>query len=662
MLAIEHWDANKFWSEDFITGITAFIAQVNDGIACIEKEEQFYQWFINDWSNPLLSELGKKVQDTNLVEHEALCDLLDNFKKCFAVEQLETICLRPLQSTLKQAKRWRDEMEKVLKALYSDYSRDLKAMRDALELYNRKAEASPEAKTQQDRIVKSPIELDEHLKFIDEEALQKFLTRVKQSMPTHKKSFMDYLGIEGKSSFQGKQLMEAIKKNSSKLDTSPFNLDRLGQRLLDLDVVREDAIALTTRRPFDQQAYYSWVEPSNDKQTLGNWVRGLSTISVDNVPLEVLETRYFEKCCKLEFSKYELEKAIYENLERYSKFSVAEIDHTLRKNREVFNKLYAHTKNKTNIMPPEPPIQFYLRCNRVAVVKWEINQSSLVRRMMMLGSDNIDGDAVEAIRRVLRHVESFTEETDLKKRVLKAWRAGSAMEMGRAIHLKMELIKTFRDTPDATNVKTVQALIDSNRFPVANDWIGLVKLWLLELPDSLVPPKCIEMITKHQDDSWLNEMPANNLLILQEMCQHFQWLGQEVEPEQEPISHYFMRRVDCIRNFHEDCKIFEPWLISFLTEPSSKEKLQQAISSKKPEIPVSVSPSPPAIQILDLEQSTTPPSADPDENFQPRPFRTASAASSVPGSPIPSRSSRRISGLVIEAPDQNSDASHLALN
>ncbi|QLL30261.1 hypothetical protein HG536_0A00780 [Torulaspora globosa] len=654
MLGAGRWDISKFWSEDYITGITAFIAQVNDDIVCIEREERFYRWFIDDWASVLIQGLGRKAHDTDLLEHEALCHLLANFKRSLDVEQLDIACLRPLQSMLKQAKRRRDEMEKLLRRLYSDYSRYFKAMREALDMYNRKAALSVMEEAKECNVDKFPIELDECLKFNSEIALGQFLEKVKQSMPRQKKGFMNYLGMEGNSSFQGKQLMDAIKKNSEKLDTSPYNLDRLGQKLLDLNLLREDALAVTSRRLFDQEAYYRWIETANDpsgRNSISGWVKGFSATAVGDLPLEPLKTRYFETCCKLELSRFELEKAIYENFENYSHFATLEIDRTLRKNRQIFNKLYGHDKGEAAV--PHSPFLCYLRSSRAPIIKWEPAQDSLTQRTLMLGRDEIDDDALRAISLILTHVQGFADEADLRKRVSKAWRAGSAVEMQRAINLKIELIKTFRDTPDATNLKSVEALIRANRHAVANDWTGLIKLWLLELPNSLIPPRCIETISKHHDDSWLAGMPANNLLVLAEMCQHFRWLGQEFAAFQGPISHYFMRRVDCIHDFPGDCRKLEPWLAAFLTASDSPERLQQASKDNNSRATTPASPSPPAIQVLEPEPTMTPPPADPDHSFKPRPFRTASAASSAPGSPLPSRDSRRISGLVIEAPESN---------
>ncbi|QLQ77828.1 hypothetical protein HG537_0A00750 [Torulaspora globosa] len=617
MLTARRWDISKFWSEDYITGITAFIAQVNDDIGCLEREERFYRWFIDDWCRVLLQGLAREAHDTDLIEHEALCYLLADFNRSFDVEQLEVACLRPLQSMVKQARRRRDEMEKLLRRLYSDYSRHFKAMREALDMYNRKASVSAMDEAEEYNGVKFPIELDDCLRFNDEDALRQFLEEVKRSIPRQKKGFMNYLGMETNSSFQGKQLMDAIKRNSEKLDTSPYNLDRLGQKLLNLNLIREDALAVASRRLFDQDAYYSWIDDASDKNSISGWVRGFSATSVGDTPLESLKTRYFERCCKLEFSKFELEKAIYENLESYANFATLEINRMLRKNRQIFSKLYGHGKGAaTTTTLQSSPFLWYLRPNRAPVVKWERTQ----QRTLMFGCDEIDDDALRAICLILNHVETFTDEFDLQKRVSKAWRTCNAVEMQRAINLKIELIKIFKDIPNATNLKTVEALIRAKGHALVNDWICLVKLWLLEMPNSLIPPRCVELITNQNDDSWLAGLPANHLVVLTELCRHFSWLGQQFQAFTDPISHYFMRNSGIPSN------TLEPWLATFLTDPNSQL----------------TTPTIHSLPTIQLPEHATPPPADPPDSFQPRPFRTASAASSTRSSPT-----RRISGLIL---------------
>lgn len=651
MAGTGQWNLNKIWTEDYSAGIATLVALVNDSIVCIEKEEQFYEWFINDWSSFLLQELGKKAQDTDLVEHEALRGLATNLGKSFNVGHLRTSCLEPLQVILKQTKSRRDGMEGLLRTLLLSYLKDLKAMREALEMYNRKAETSPRMMKEVSHLAQFPIKLDEHLKFNDEVAFQEFLDKVKQAIPVQRKGFMNYLGIEGKASFQGKHLMDGIKKSSEKLDTSPYNLDRLGQRLLDLDLIREDALAIGSKQTFNQEGSYSWVEDANgvlDKKTFSGWVKVLSSTSISDLTLETLETRYFEKCHKLEFAKFQLEKAIYEGSEAYLKFSAVEIDQVLTKNQETFSKLFGLNKPSSTKEDRQDTFNCYLRNSTIPIIKWEPVRDSLERRTLMFGAEEIDDDTVEAIAVILRHVQGFAEEAQLKTRVSMAWAAKDAMEMDRAINLKMELIKTFRLLPNATNLKCVESVIRSNRYHVANDWVNLIKLWLLELPDSLIPPKCVAK----DNQLSLAQVPRSNLLVLMEMCSHFQWLGTDAAQMANPVSHYFFRRLDVVHSFHDDCKTFGPWITTFLLDPASQTNLQElyrACTVLTPPATPTPAVTAPEIQV----QETTPPPAHLDDSFTPRPFRTASAASSLPGSPALSanRNSRRISGLVLEPPD-----------
>lgn len=651
MPGIDRRDVCRFWSKDYISGISALIGCIDNDIDRLEKEADFYKWFIDDWSKKLLQSLGKAAQDTELVEHEALCDLLIDLKRSLNVEELEGQCLGPLQATIKGRREVRQEVEQQLRSFYTNYTKDLKAVKDSFDLYNRKASASPFVESKLSKPTQTGIVLDDHLSFTNSNELQSFLERVRQSMPVQKKGFMNYLGVEGKNSFQGKVMLDAIKRNTEKLDTSPYNLDRLGQKMLDLKLIEEDSIAIGGKHLFTQEGYFQWPQLSKDptaNNSLTSWFKGLPIGSVKDVGIDELEGRYFAKCCKLEYSRFELEKAIYQVYQSHFQNSAQEIDRHLVNNRKTFNKLFKRDKSSEDMIEnPIPVVHYFTRDSSTHIIKWEFEQDRLVRREMMFGCPAIDEDTICAIRLILNHIRDFNDEKDLDAKIAKSWTTGSVVDMNRAISLKMDLIKVFKDVNNATNTKAVETIIRSNHYTAVDDWICLIKLWLLEIPGSLVPPICCDLIKKNHD--WTDKVPLNNLKVLIEICSHLQSIEMLITQSENPIYHYFIRPADCLRNFTKDYNIFEPWALSL---PTTIGSLQQAYDNRRQEEQLQISqPAPkttPSILIRSIEEPTTPPRLD--ETFIPRPFRTVSAASSTPGSPVPSRASKRISGLVIELP------------
>lgn len=647
-------DVCRFWTKDYITGVSALISCVDSDINRLEKEAKFYKWFTDDWSKKVLQGLGKAAEDTALAEHGALCDLTVDLKRFLNVEMLEDRCSRPLQATVKRTKEVRQDVEQQLKSLYAIYATDLKAVSDSVNLYTRKASAFPITESKPARPRPSSIVLDEHLKFADTAALQSFLEKIRQSMPVQRKGLMNYLGVDGNVSFQGKVMLDVIRKNTDKLDTSTFNLERLGQVMLDLKLIREDSLVIGGKQMFTQEGYFHWAQDPKEPAagaSLTGWIKGLSMTSVDDVDIGDLKESYFAKCCKLEYSKFELEKGIYQISGNYSKKTVQEINKTLTGSRNTFTKLFGRDKNLAeNLENPDQDARYFARNDSTRLFKWEFEQGRLVRREMMFGSQKIDDDAVLAIAQILNHVRDFSDEKDLDNKIAKSWTSGSIVDMNRAINLKIDLINIFKETHITSNSEAVDTLIGSNRYNTVDDWIAITKIWLLEIPDSLVPPKCCELIAKNQD-SWVDEIPLNNLLILIEIIKHLRCVDGLGTQQSSAMYFYFARPAECLRNFERDYKTLEPWIASL---PAQLNTLQKACDDRQQQVHLDqpIARATPSILIRNVaEPMTPPPPSRIDENFIPRPFRTVSAASSAPGSPISSRASKRISGLVIELPN-----------
>lgn len=653
MSTVERLNVCHIWTKDYITGISALVGWLDNDIRRLEKEIKFYQWFIDDWSKNLLHGMGKVSQDPELVEHEALCDLLTDLRSSLDVENLKTHCLAPLKNLITKTKGLRLEMEQQLRSLHTNYFKDLKAMSESLNLYNRKASQFTSFQPKDSQKAPSNIALDDHLKFSDSSELHNFLARVKQSMPSQKKGLMNYLGVEVRNSFQGKVMLEAIKKNTEKVDTSPYNMEKLGQRLLDLSIIQQDSLAIGGRHIFTQEGYYHWAHMSNESTSdtsLTNWFKGLSMGNIDDVAIDELKERYFARCSKLEYSRFEMEKAISQKYEEYSQNVAQDIKKVFVHNREIFDKLFRHDKSTRPIdISLCQPLHYFTRDSSNKIVKWEPNHDQLVCREMMFGCQTIDTDTVDAVCSTLKHIMTFDDGKDLEARIVKSWTNGSVIDMNRAVNLKIDLITTFKEMNHATNLRAVGILMASNRYGVVDDWINFIKLWLLEIPGSLIPPKCCDLITKNQA-AWIDEMPLNNLHLLIQLCKHLGQLDLPASQPQNPIYHYFIRPLDCLRSATNDYEVYEPWIISLFHQVSS---LQQAYDERRRQGQTSepLPPPTPSIQVRSVDDPTTPPLPSlTDETFVPRPFRTVSAASSTPGSPAPTRSSKRISGLVIELP------------
>lgn len=676
--------SNTFWSKDYITGISAFFDYVKDDIAHLNKEVKFYENFIDQCCLPFLKHLQVLSGDKGLLEHSTICDLLENSKMKFNLEELRPLCLKPLQQALKNANDLHIDVEAVIKTQYSMYSKDLKSASDSFREYERIASRQHASCSSEIEPLQFPIELDETLRFDTEKELLLFIERVKETMPPPKKNFMMYFSAEGRRSFDGKTILEAIKKKCTKLDTSLYNLHRLGQRLLDLRLIQEDSLTRRNRK-FEQETFYYWNEhfdgainyTSDSPSLLSGWVKGLTVYDNAGVhsghDLHNLETKFFEKCRKLEYSKFELEKTIYSCCKKYMTIIKKENDEVAARSNAVFAKIFTQTRNnvandnaptiiRNSIMVNNGVVGYFTRDNCLPFCKWEINSTVPVCRKIMFGNDILDEDAVDAVRLIFANIKKLEDEDVGKLKALESWKDGNIMNMNRVVNLKIEMMAIFKELEENTsNLNSFKILIGTNRYMIIDDWIGVIKLWLLELPDSLIPSKCYDSIAKQEEretNSWINKVPLNNLCVLIEICQHFQWLGNEMQTE-IPLYHYFIRNMTGLRNLKKDMMVLDPWIhLLLIDDPSILETLQEAYESKKNTPDNSkVTPETPSI-LIQREPPTQPMKQEQQqhEDFVPRPFKTIqspsisnSAASSTPGSPISSNATKRRSGLIIEA-------------
>lgn len=667
--------SNTFWSQDYITGISAFCDYIKDDIAHLNKEVKFYENFIDQCCLPFLKHLQVLCEDNELLEHDTICDLLEDSKMKFNLEELKPLCLKPLQVGLKNANDINTDVESIMKTQYCMYAKDLKSVRDSSREYERMAAQQNTSCSSVIEPLQFPIELDPSLRFDTESELILFMKRIKEAMPPPRKNFMMYFSAEGRRSFDGKTILEAIKKKCSKLDTSLYNLHRLGQRLLDLRLIQEDSLTRRNRK-FDQETFYYLSEhlggpidyDADSASLLSGWVKGLTINDNTGVhDLRNLETKFFEKCCKLEYSKYELEKIVYSYCKKYMTITKKENDELAARSSEVFAKMFTQRKAKKNppiargnsIMIKSGVVGYFTRDNCVSFCKWEINNAVPKCRKIMFGNDILDEDAVETIKLILTHIKKLEEEDVGKMKALESWKNGNVMNMNRVVNLKIEMMTIFHQQEENTsNLNTCNILISTNRYTIIDDWIGIIKLWLLELPDSLIPSKCCDAIAKQEEEknhSWLTKVPLNNLAVLIEMCQHFQWLDNDVQTE-IPLYHYFIRNMIGLRDLKKDMMILDPCIHLLLFENPSI--LQKAYKSKKetsenskvtPETPIIlIERDPPPTQPTKQEQQ--------HDDFIPRPFKTIqsnsicnSPASSTPTSPISNNATKRRSGLIIEA-------------
>lgn len=561
-----------------------------------------------------------------------------------------------------------------------------------------------------------PYTLDERLKFADCNQFMSFLQTLRGKVVLEKNIF-PVPGLPNQS-FQGRSLVKELKKLEPKLDLSLFNIDRIGNELIRLGVIQEYSLNFYSSKSsqFDQEKYYYWdsellstqerngdagirnkksygelTQSNNEHEeksnvssirtSISDWIRKVSLHDNDDSDavgstdinenewkglkqqLELSQDSFFSKCCQLEYSKVQLEKAIYDYCKNYSKMEDG-IKRTLGSSNKIFQR---NCENFTespvcSLQEGHQPQKsddvdirgFFLRDNGIPFRKWNIIEASepvdackeisIKSEKFFCGSeinnDQAAVDTLEAIKIILRQVE---KEPNTEK-IAQSWHRD--IDFVRVSNLKRDLLGEFKESKTIENTNSVitAQFFEKSHSYVTNDLVGLIKLWLLELPDSLVPSNHYDDLVKAKKPliSLCEQFPTSSLRFLQELANHFQLLnGRSSLPPQTvqdlfrdnsdidiPLAHHFLRRTGLQNPI--DIKILSPALYTFFINRKTVEILQTLIANSTTMMITTAATltEPPIIIIKDttIPISSTPkiPPNDKDGPFIPRPFKTSS--------------------------------------
>ncbi|CAI4053601.1 hypothetical protein SUVZ_15G3370 [Saccharomyces uvarum] len=393
--------------------------------------------------------------------------------------------------------------------------------------------------------------------------------------------------------------------------------------------------------------------------------------------LQSLQDKFFSRCCQLEYSKVQLEKTIYEYCKNYSRVE-NEIERSLKSSDKIFQQI-CESFTKSPIPPPQeevPPRKgedieirgFFLRDNGIPFRKWNnieendpvkaCKEISIKCEKFFCGSEiNNDLtflDTLETIKIILQQIE---KEPNAKK-IVRSWH--DDIDFVRVSNLKRDLMGKFKESKaiENTNSTITAQFLENLHTYVTNDFVGLIKLWLLELPDSIVPSNSYDTLVKTKEPliSLCGRFPTNTVRFLQEFTRHFQVLNCEssLPPRTVcdlfidnsdidiPLAHHFSRRTGL--QDPTDINILSPALYTLFTSQDTIEILQQLIASSTNTSTSTVLQEPPKIVIKNTASTASstpnPPLRDQSGPFIPRPFKTSSTPTT------PERTKRK-SGLFL---------------
>ncbi|CAI4537084.1 CDA_G0024990.mRNA.1.CDS.1 [Saccharomyces cerevisiae] len=418
---------------------------------------------------------------------------------------------------------------------------------------------------------------------------------------------------------------------------------------------------------------------SSIKTSISDWIRKVSQHDNDDCDavgstdmnknewkslkqqLESSQDIFFSKCCQLEYSKVQLEKSIYDYCKNYSK-----MEDGIKRALESSNKMFQQKCEKFTDSPvcslQEAPLPqetanadvrgFFLRDNGIPFRRWNILEASdpvdackeisIKSEKFFCGSEINNElaalDTLGAIKIILRQIE---KEPNASK-VIQSWHRD--IDFVRVSNLKRDLLGEFKGskTTENTNSIITAHFFENSHSYVTNDLVGLIKLWLLELPDSLIPSNHYDDLVKAEKSltSLCEQFPTSSLRFLQELANHFQLINSKYSlPPQTiqdlfrdnsdidiPLAHHFVRRTGLQNPI--DIKILSPTLSTFFINERTVETLQTLIANRITTATTATLTEPPTIIIKDttapIHSTPKPPPNDKDGHFIPRPFKTSS--------------------------------------
>ncbi|EJS43403.1 YHR182W [Saccharomyces arboricola H-6] len=419
---------------------------------------------------------------------------------------------------------------------------------------------------------------------------------------------------------------------------------------------------------------------SSIKTSISDWIRKVSLHENDDCDasgsrdlnennwqslkqqLGTLQDRFYSRCCQLEYSKVQLEKTIYDYCRNYSRIE-DRIQQTLKSSNktflqrcESFTEMPASFLQEDELPRRSADIEirgFFLRDNGIPFRKWnfmeendpveECREITIKCEKFFCGSEiNSDLtflDTLGTIKTILRQIE---KEPNTKK-TIQSWH--NDIDFVRVSNLKRDLLAKFREskTMENTNSIITAQFLENSHIYVTNDFVGLIKVWLLELPDSLIPSKIYDTLVKTGKPliSLCEQFPTSSLRFLQELANHFQSINSGPSLPQQtlgsifidngdidiPLAHHFIRRTG-LQN-PADITILSPALYTFFASQDTSETLQELVTNDNTVTTTKATlAEPPIIIIKDTPPSTSstphPPSHEEDGPFIPRPFKTSS--------------------------------------
>lgn len=259
------------------------------------------------------------------------------------------------------------------------------------------------------------------------------------------------------------------------------------------------------------------------------------------VRLNSWQDRYFERYQGFIYSRVQLEKTLFIHCNKYEKFA-SRTRHLMKSVvRNFQSKISTMMNLKTNPTVDSEcsqisrtnhlPIGFFSRDNAFPFTKWVIHKddAKFIAYETLFSCTIINKDILNTIECIISFIETqINDKSITSQQCLEYWK--SNIDLSRASDLEREFIKEFKDMTNNSEINNnvIKTIIkrSGNESKFINDsWIDLLKLFQLELPDSLIPTTLHDEILKSKNFSWLKLIPLDKLKLINLIATHLNKLG-----------------------------------------------------------------------------------------------------------------------------------------
>lgn len=476
-----------YWTKDYISGIRLFVSFVTDESKLIESELSTIKKFNEKCYKPMLSQL-KQIESLSEIYGTIATRNISN-----QLNDLITKCERILYEN----KIFHDDFMNEISPLYDRYYDSLNKLRGM----------SPSAvKVQNDNgidipnWVAFPYMIDSQFSINSSNEMIQYVQYLRDNIPT----IQQYKLLGNKRYFHGNELINTIKNRYPLLDTSQFNINRLGQDLIEMGIIEEYS---------GRRLYMSKTQLTYDIERDYVWVENKQTSSSEKNSNDLLSQYII-----VEENKVSLEIAYCKNCSYYDQKMRPGIITSMNSIEEAFYKIVTEQLFRDIALKPENEkvvrnkkvygCGYYIRDNGIA-----IRTNDMQFLFGQIKYDNVE-DIVSAIDLIMKQCcnESMNQ--------IDVWHGD--INLRKASKLKIMILTKFYDN-NVTNTVAIETIIKESCNTTMyhqRDWSDLIKLWLNELPGGiLLYDKSVDQLVVSQSYKEIFSVFVRNLLQCMSMEQ-----------------------------------------------------------------------------------------------------------------------------------------------